>query len=298
MAPEEKQIMANEALITSGSTPITQTKSADTVEKKAGSTCAKTGNALKILADRLTGLIIPLVILAAWETVAHLQLVKAVFLPAPTQIFQTFITLIRTDSFLGDIWYSLHTVVRGFAWGIVFGLPFGTAAGMSKTVEKLFGPVLNAIRQVPPLAFLPLIVLWFGIGDIGKMVVIAKAVFFPVFLNTLQGIRTVNREYVEVARVYEFSRYQMIRRVIFPGALPSIFVGVRFGAGLAWVMIVAAEMLSGRKGVGYILTRGQDLLETDQVFVVIFVIGLIGFLIDKVLRDTEVRLIKWKKSFV
>jgi sulfonate transport system permease protein len=189
-------------------------------------------------------------------------------------------------------------VFRGFAWGLLFGLPFGTAAGMSTTVEKLFGPLLNSIRQVPPLAWLPLIVLWFGIGEIGKMVIIAKAVFFPVFLNTLQGIRTVNREYVEVARVYEFTRYQLIRRVIFPGALPSIFIGVRFGAGLAWVTIVAAEMLSGRKGVGYILTRGQDLLQTDEVFVVIFVIGVIGFILDKVLKDTEGRLIKWKKSFV
>ena len=290
--------MENEAVITSGSLPLTHENSAPSVKKVDSVLTLKIRNAFKIVGDGLIGVLLPVSILIVWEAVARLGMVKAVFLPAPSLIFNTFINLIRTDSFLGDIWYSVQTVIRGFAWGLLLGLPFGTAAGMSKTFEKLFGPLLNAIRQVPPLAFLPLIVLWFGIGDVGKMVVIAKAVFFPVFLNTLQGIRAVNREYVEVAQVYEFSRYQMIRRVIFPGALPSIFVGVRFGAGLAWVMIVAAEMLSGRKGVGYILTRGQDLLQTDEVFVVIFVIGLIGFFIDKILRDTEGRLIKWKKSFV
>ena len=290
--------MENEAVIKPVVTSLNHENSAQTVKDKSASISLKARNALNIVIDRLTGLLLPMTILVVWETVAHLHLVKPVFLPAPSLIFKTFINLIRTDSFLEDIWFSVHTVIRGFAWGLVFGLPFGTAAGMSKSFEKIFGPLLNAIRQVPPLAFLPLIVLWFGIGDIGKMVVIAKAVFFPVFLNTLQGIRTVNREYVEVARVYEFSRYQLIRRVIFPGALPSIFVGIRFGAGLAWVMIVAAEMLSGRKGVGYILTRGQDLLQTDEVFVVIFLIGMIGFVIDKLLRDTEGHLIKWKKSFV
>ncbi len=290
--------MENQAIISPVAAPLNREHSALTAKKQGASITLSAFTALKIIGDRLIGFIIPVLLLIVWETVAQLNWVKPVFLPAPSLIFKTFINLIRTDSFLGDIWFSLHTVIRGFAWGILLGLPFGTAAGMSRTVEKLFSPLLNAIRQVPPLAFLPLIVLWCGIGDVGKLVVIAKAVFFPVFLNTLQGIRTVNREYVEVARVYEFSRFQMIRRVIFPGALPSIFVGVRFGAGLAWVMIVAAEMLSGRKGVGYILTRGQDLLQTDEVFVVIFVIGLIGFLIDKVLRDTEGRLIKWKKSFV
>lgn len=291
--------MENEAIIPAVAAPLNRENSAQTAKAADKSILlSKAGNAFKIVGDRLLGFLLPVAILVAWETVAQLHWVKAVFLPAPTLIFKTFISLVRGDAFLGDVWFSFHTVIRGFAWGLLFGLPFGTAAGMSKTVEKLFGPLLNAIRQVPPLAWLPLIVLWFGIGEIGKMVIIAKAVFFPVFLNTLQGIRTVNREYVEVARVYEFSRFQLIRRVIFPGALPSIFIGIRFGAGFAWVTIVVAEMLSGRKGLGYILTRGQDLLETDQVFVVIFVIGLIGFLLDKVLKDTEGRLIKWKKSFV
>jgi sulfonate transport system permease protein len=141
-----------------------------------------------------------------------------------------------------------------------------------------------------------LIILWVGIGDVGKLVVIAKSVFFPVFLNTLQGIRSVSKEYIEVAQVYEFTRFQLLQRVVFPAALPTIFVGVRFGAGLAWAMIVAAEMLSGRHGLGFLLQQAQDLMMTEQVFVVIIVIGVVGYLVDVLLKEAERHLLKWKKS--
>ena len=246
----------------------------------------------------LTGLIVPVLLVLLWETAGRLGWVKPVFLPAPSSVVETFFESVENDEFLIDFWVSINTVVRGFIWGSLLGLFFGTLAGLSRTVERLFGPVLNAIRQVPAIAFLPLIVLWVGIGDFGKLVVISKSVFFPVFLNTLQGIRTVSNEYVEVARVYQFSRLQLIRRVIFPAALPTIFVGIRYGAGIAWAMIVAAEMLSGRKGLGYLLTRGQELLLTKQVFVVIVVIGLVGYLIDVAIVRVEKHFVKWKKSFV
>lgn len=246
----------------------------------------------------ITGLLVPLLLLLLWEAVTRAELIKPVFLPSPLTVVKSFVDILVNDAFLGDFRVSLSTVVRGFLWGSVLGLIFGTSAGLSKTVERLFGPLLNAIRQVPAIAWLPLIVLWVGIGDLGKLVVIGKSAFFPVFLNTLQGIRSVNKEYVEVARVYEFTRTQFLRRVIFPGALPTIFVGVRYAAGISWAMIVAAEMLAGRKGLGYVLNRGQELLMTDQVFVVMIVIGLVGFIIDAVLRRVESHLVKWKKSFV
>lgn len=250
------------------------------------------------LSDRLTGFVVPLLILFLWETATRLNLVKPIFVPAPLAVLETFHDLLVNEGFLVDLWVSIFTVLRGYLWGAGLGLLFGTFAGLSKTVEKLLGPTLNSIRQIPAIAWLPLIVLWVGIGDLGKLVVIAKSVFFPVFLNTLQGIRSVPKEYVEVARVYQFSRFQLLRRVVFPAALPTIFVGIRFGAGLSWAMIVAAEMLSGRKGLGFLLLQAQDLMLTNQVFVVIVVIGLVGFLIDLLLKEAERHLLKWKKSFV
>jgi sulfonate transport system permease protein len=246
--------------------------------------------------EQLTGLIVPLLVLVLWDTAIRLHWVKPVFLPPPTTVLTTFYDLLVNGQFLLDLWVSIFTVVHGFLWGGVLGLLFGTAAGLSRMVERLFGPILNGIRQVPAIAWLPLIIMWVGIGDTGKLVVIAKSVFFPVFLNTLQGIRNVSREYVEVARVYEFTRFQLLRRVVFPAALPTIFVGIRFGAGISWAMIVAAEMLSGRKGLGFLLLQAQDLLMTDQVFVVIVVIGLVGYLIDLLLKRVERRLVRWKHS--
>lgn len=246
--------------------------------------------------EQLTGLIVPLLVLVLWDTAIRLHWVKPVFLPPPTTVLTTFYDLLVNGQFLLDLWVSIFTVVHGFLWGGVLGLLFGTAAGLSRMVERLFGPILNGIRQVPAIAWLPLIIMWVGIGDTGKLVVIAKSVFFPVFLNTLQGIRNVSREYVEVARVYEFTRFQLLRRVVFPAALPTIFVGIRFGAGISWAMIVAAEMLSGRKGLGFLLLQAQDLLMTDRVFVVIVVIGLVGYLIDLLLKRVERRLVRWKHS--
>jgi sulfonate transport system permease protein len=140
--------------------------------------------------------------------------------------------------------------------------------------------------------------LWIGIGDLAKEVVIAKSVFFPVFLNTLQGIRNVPAQYLEMARVFGFTRSQMLRRVIFPAAAPTILVGIRFGAGLAWAMIVAAEMLSGRSGLGFLLEQSQDMLLTDHLFVVIVTIGVVGFVVDLVLRSIEHRLFRWKEDMV
>lgn len=246
--------------------------------------------------ERLTGLVVPLLVLILWEVANRLAWVKPVFLPPPATVLTTLYDLIINGQFLADFTVSIITVLKGFIWGGMIGLFFGTAAGLSKVVERLFGPILNGIRQVPAIAWLPLIIMWVGIGDTGKVVVIGKSVFFPVFLNTLQGIRNVSREYLEVGRVYEFTRFQMLRRVVFPAAMPAIFVGIRFGAGLAWAMIVAAEMLSGRKGLGFLLLQAQDLLMTDQVFVVIVVIGLVGYLIDLFLRQTEKHLLRWQQA--
>jgi sulfonate transport system permease protein len=164
-------------------------------------------------------------------------------------------------------------------------------------VDQFLGPTLNSFRQVPPLAWLPLIVLWIGTGNLAKSIMIGKAVFFPVFLNTLQGIRGVSKEYIEVARIFEFKRGQLLRKVILPAALPSIFVGLRYGAGLAWAFVIVAEMLGGRYGLGYVLMRSQELLLTGELFVVIVIIGLVGFGVDLGLRRIEARALRWKKGF-
>jgi sulfonate transport system permease protein len=242
-------------------------------------------------------LILPVSILLAWELVTRFGLVKPLFMPAPEAVGAAFYDMLAHEGLLGDFWTSASVVAEGFLIGATGGLLAGILAGLSKTAEQVLGPLLDSVRQVPALAWFPLIVLWVGIGGPAKIVIISKTVFFPVFLNTLQGIRAVPREYIEVARVFNYSKGLLLRRVILPAASPSIFVGLRYGAGLAWAFIIAAEMLGGRYGLGYLLTRAQDLLLTDQLFVVILVIGLVGFSVDAVFRVTEKHVLRWKRGF-
>lgn len=242
-------------------------------------------------------LILPTLIIGLWELATRLQWVEPIMLPSPLKVLQTARDLFAEGLLLTDFWASLKIVLQGFFWGALSGLALGAYAGLSKNVERFFGPTLDAIRQVPPLAVLPLIILWVGVGDLGKIVVISKSVFFPVFLNTLQGIRGVQKEYVEVGRVFRLTRWQFARRIIIPGALPSILVGVRFGAGFSWALIVAAEILSGHSGLGYLIQRSQDLLFTDQMFVAIVVIALFGLILDRSLLALERYLLRWKQGY-
>ena len=248
------------------------------------------------LLGSLTGAAIPLLLLGAWSLVARWQWIKPIFLPSPATVLGTFWEMVRHEALLGDLWTSISTVGIGFFWGALLGLLFGSAAGLYQPVDRLSGPLLNGLRQVPAIAWFPLIVLWVGIGDLAKEVVIAKSVFFPVFMNTLQGIRGISPEYVEMGRVFGFTRGQLLRRVVLPAALPTIFVGIRFAAGLSWAMIVVAEMLSGRKGLGFLLQQSQELLLTDHLFVVIVSIGIIGFVIDVCLRRLERQFFRWKRQ--
>jgi sulfonate transport system permease protein len=254
-------------------------------------------NLLSGWSGRLLGVILPILVLAGWQLATVLHWVKPIFLPSPWSVVTAFKEMLVEEGLLTDFRVSAVIVIEGFFIGASFGLLAGVGAGLSKTVERLLGPLLNSIRQVPPLAWLPLIVLWVGIGPLAKGVMIGKAVFFPVFLNTLQGIRGVSKDYVEVARIFEYNQLTLLRKVVIPAALPSIFVGLRYGAGLAWAVVIAAEMLSGKLGLGYLLMRSQELLLTQQLFVIIVIIGGVGFSVDVVLRRVEGNLLRWKKGF-
>lgn len=255
------------------------------------------GERLRRLGSQTLALAIPALTLAAWWFVTHRGLVKPYFLPTPERTVEAARRLVMEENLASDFVVSVRVVAKGFFVGAGLGLLVGVVAGLSRLVERALGPTLDAVRQIPPLAWLPLVVLWVGIGDLAKTVVIAKVVFFPVFVNTLQGIRGVSKEYVEVARVFHLSPWRLARKVIIPGALPSILTGVRYGAGLSWSLVVVAEMLSGRAGLGFLIFRAQELLVTDQLVVVMLVIGVVGFAIDRSLRRMERRLLRWKEGY-
>jgi len=267
-------------VITPGATPAAPTVKAATPEL-----------------GRYIGAILPLSILALWLIATSNKWLPPVFLPSPWQTIQAFSELLKDGKLLEDFMASLRIVAMGFALGASLGLLLGTLSGVASIVERFFAPTFDALRQIPPMAWLPLVILWVGVGDVAKVVVITKVVFFPVFLNTLQGIRSVPKEYIEVARVLRLTRWQLARKLIIPSALPSILVGVRYAAGLSWSLLVAAEMLSGMKGLGFLMWRAQELLFTDQLLVVIFIIGLVGFVLDRSLFALQCRLLRWQQGY-
>lgn len=246
--------------------------------------------------DRWIGWVLPALIVVAWLAATSLKWVKSYFLPGPAAVGQTFWWMLLKEHLLYDFWVSFIVVLEGFSVGSAVGIGLGVAAGLSRKVERFFGPTLDTIRQVPALAWVPLLILWLGVGQTAKIVLVSKAVFFPVFLNTLQGIRSVSKDHLEVGRVHGFGPLLLVRKIMLPSALPSILVGIRYGAGLAWSIMIAAEMISSRFGLGFLLMRSQELLMTDQLFVVIVVIGAVGLLIDLGLRRLESRLLRWRRA--
>lgn len=243
------------------------------------------------------GAILPLGLLFLWSLAAYFQWVPPVFLPSPWATLEAFGAMVTRQQLHADFLRSINIVSQAFVYGSIAAVVLGVAAGLSNTVERFFGPTFDSIRHIPGVAWLPLIVLWLGLGAPAQILVIAKSVFFPVFLNTLQGIRNVEKSHIELARVLTLSRSQLIRRVVLPSAVPSIMVSLRYAAGVAWALVVTAEGLSGQEGLGYLIFRAQNLLMTDQLIVCMVIIGLVGFIIDRLMLLLQTYVLRWKQGY-
>ncbi len=247
---------------------------------------------------KLTSLIIPFLLILSWQISSNLGIFNQAVLPSPLRVVQALQRIIADGTLPKDLGVSAIRVVSGYFWGVSLALIIGILSGLFKFVERLVGAVVDAIRQIPTFTWIPLIVLWFGIGEISKNVIIGKAVFIPVFLNTLQGIRGVSNDYVEVARVLELKASKFLFKVVIPSALPSIFTGLRLGAGSSWMAVVAAEMLGGGlTGLGYALTKAKDYLQSDELIALMLVIGLVGLLLDRTIKLIEASALRWRKNF-
>ncbi len=245
----------------------------------------------------LIGLILPAIILTLWQVTATRGWIDAVFLPAPVTVVTAFWKMLTKQNLALDFLASIKIVGQAFVYGSIAAVVLGIAAGLSRSVEQFFGSTFDTIRHIPGIAWLPLIVLWLGIGAPAKVLVIAKSVFFPVFLNTLQGIRSVEKNYIELAQALTLTRWQLVRKVVLPAATPSIMVSLRYAAGLAWALVVVAEGLSGLEGLGFLIFRAQGLLLTDQLVVCMIIIGLVGFAIDRIMYLVQRRVLRWKQGF-
>ena len=254
------------------------------------------GRAFAALVPAALPWLLPLGILLLWQVATSAGWLAPQILPSPATVAATFVDLITGGDILEGLAISLRRIAVGFAIGAATGLVAGIALGRSVRVEQYFGPTLRAVAQVPSLGWLPFLMLIFGLGETLNYVIIAKACFVPIAINTSAGIRNLPVSYLEMARALRLRRSTMMWRVIVPGALPSVFSGVRLALSHAWIAMVVVEMLADTAGIGYLMTWGRTLFQNDVVVVGMILIGMIGYLMDRGLRHVERRLQRWRPA--
>lgn len=241
--------------------------------------------------------LVPLLLLAIWQWSAASGYLSARILPEPLAVFKAFWQLCQS----GELWQhariSLFRAATGLLLGGGLGLLLGLLCGSFRLAENLLDTSLQMIRNIPALALLPLVILWFGIDEAAKLFLVAIGVFFPIYLNTFHGIKNVDRGLIEMARSYGLSGWPLYRDVILPGALPSILVGLRFALGLVWVLLVVAETISAQAGIGYMTMNAREFLQTEIVLVGILLYALLGKLADLSARGLEAYALRWHPAY-
>ncbi|WP_261642486.1 taurine ABC transporter permease TauC [Erwinia mallotivora] len=239
-----------------------------------------------------------LVLLAAWWAVTALHLIAPLFLPPPQQVFHQLVVIAGPQGFMNaTLWQhlsaSLGWILIALLAAIILGVPVGIMMGLNATVRGILDPLIELYRPVPPLAYLPLMVIWFGIGETSKILLIYLAIFAPVALSTLAGVKSARLVRIRAAQSLGADRWQLLWLVILPGALPEILTGIRIGLGVGWSTLVAAELIAATRGLGFMVQSAGEFLATDVVLAGIAVIALIDFTLELMLRTLQRRLTPW-----
>ncbi|KQO01119.1 ABC transporter permease [Paenibacillus sp. Leaf72] len=243
------------------------------------------------------GAVIPVCVLLLWQWASWSGAADPKLFPAPSSIFGDLFAMLLS----GELYYHIRiSVVRaalGFLLGGSLGLLIGLLVGMYVKVEELVDPTVQMLRTVPLLSITPLFILWFGFGELSKVLLIAMGAFFPLYVNTFLGVRGVDKKLFDVARVLEFSRYKQVTKLMLPAALPNVLLGLRLSLSIAWLCLVVAELMGADSGVGYLIQDARSYVRTGAVFVGIFVFAAVGKLADSAVRLLERRLLKWQDNY-
>jgi sulfonate transport system permease protein len=241
------------------------------------------------------GLVLPLLLIGAWELSTRFGWVNTRLVVPPTRVLQTALRELTSGELLGHLLSSLARDLGGALLGSVAGIAIGSLLGLSRIWERLLGSSFHAAKQVAIFAWIPLMSVWLGTGEAAKVVFIALAAFYPVALNTFEGIRSVAPEHVEVARVFRFSRTEVLRRVVFPGAAPSILAGIQLALVYSWLATIGAEyLLAAGPGIGNLMIDGREQFQMDKVLVGIILVGGVGFSISSLASLLERRTLSWR----
>jgi taurine transport system permease protein len=250
------------------------------------------GSSLALNAASIAGLLL------LWWLASHFGLIKPLFLPKPETIWTAFRQAAAGDLDSHSLWvhflWSMYRVFLAFALAALIGIPVGIAMGVSRVARGIFDPPIEFYRPLPPLAYLPLMIVWFGIGELSKILLLFLAIFAPVALAARAGVKSAGQEQIQAARSMGASTLQVVRHVIIPSAMPEILVGLRIGMGVGWTTLVAAEMVAADAGLGKMVFNASNFLRTDVVILGILVIGFVAYVFELLMRWIERRVVPWK----
>jgi sulfonate transport system permease protein len=241
--------------------------------------------------------VVPLALLTLWEVLSATGVVPVRKLPSPHSVALALWEVAKSGELARDVFVSTLRAATGFAVGGALGFAFGLASGVSRQAENVFDGTLQMLRMVPHLALIPLVIVWFGIGESAKVFLVACGVFFPIYYNTYHGIRGIDSGLLEMARIQGLRGFTLFREVIFPGALPSILVGVRYALGIMWLTLIVAETIAGNSGIGFMTMNAREFMQTDVVLLGILLYAALGKLIDSAARWVERGALAWHPSF-
>ena len=243
------------------------------------------------------GLVLPVALALAWEVAVRLGLSNGRLVPPPSVIWNTFADLAASGELQRHALATLFRVASGFVCGVVAGTLLGAIAGYSGLTRRLLDPSLQALRSIPSIAWVPLFILWFGIFDASKIILIAVGVFFPVYLGVMGAVISVDRKIVEVGRAFRLSGAAMVRRILLPAVMPAYVISLRAGLGLGWMFVVAAEFLGASTGLGFLLIDGQQLGKPAQIVAAIVAFAILGKSTDWLIASAAAPFLRWEDRF-
>ena len=244
--------------------------------------------------------VLPALLLLAWQAVSTWQLLPEQYLrniSSPWAVVQAGWGLLVSGELWGHLGISAARAAAGLLVGGVVGLTLGVATGLSPLLRTLLDTTLQMLRNIPHLALIPLVILWFGIDETAKVFLVALGTFFPIYLNTFHGIRNVDASLIEMAQSYGLKGSRLFKEVILPGALPSVLVGLRFSLGIMWLTLIVAETISASSGIGYLAMHAREFFQADVIIFTILVYAALGFVADWIARQVEKRLLRWNPAY-
>ena len=245
------------------------------------------------LISKLKGVVIPVFLLILCEILVKNGFIEPYLLPAPSSLWDSFLELSTGDLWL-HIWTSTWRVFLGFFIGSGLALVFAILVGLNKQAEEFLEPSFSALKSIPSLAWIPLLLLWLGIDETSKITLIAIGAFFPTYTNTVAAIQGVDRKLIEVAQVYRLKYLQQIKEIILPAASPGILTGLRNSLSLAWMFMIAAELIAATQGIGYLLSDGRETSRPDIVIIAIILLAILGKITDSLMKMAENWLLRWR----